>query len=300
MVEQEGKRFDLEFSEAPPRVSGMKRFIRVFFGRKIVIFGLVVIVILLFIAIFAPAVAPYDPYQQNLRNVKSMPTADHWLGTDTLGRDTLSRIIYGSRTSLTVGLVAICVASVFGLTLGLMAGYFGGWTYTIIMRFLDAMMAFPMILLALTIAALLGSGLRNIVIALGVTMIPRYGRLMCGQVLSIKQNDYVMSAHAIGASNRRVMFNHIAPNCFPPLIVMMTMQIGYAILAEAGLSFLGVGITPPGAAWGAMVAEGYRYLLTVPILSIVPGAAIMIVVFAFNMVGDGLRDALDPRLRGTI
>ena len=230
----------------------------------------------------------------------SQPTWDHLLGTDTLGRDTLSRIIYGSRTSLIVGIVAIFVASFIGNVLGLIAGYFGGKTYTIIMRFIDALMTFPMILLALTIAAVLGGGLKNIVIALGISMIPPYARLMCGQVLHIKQNDYVTASHAIGASNVRVMLRHVAPNCFPPLIVLMTMMIGGAILAEAGLSFLGIGINPPGAAWGAMVSEGYRYLLTTPILSFAPGLAIMLVVFAFNMAGDGLRDALDPRLRGTL
>ncbi|MBA7667641.1 Glutathione transport system permease protein GsiD [subsurface metagenome] len=168
------------------------------------------------------------------------------------------------------------------------------------MRLVDALMSFPMILLALTIAALLGGGLGNIVIALGIAMIPPYARLMCGMALSIKQNDYVTAARAIGASNQRVMLRHIAPNCFPPLIVQMSMMVGGAILAEAGLSFLGIGINPPGAAWGAMVSEGYRYLLTVPMLSFAPGLAIMLVVFAFNMVGDGLRDALDPRLRGTL
>jgi len=289
-----------EFIEAPPRVSAWKRFITVFFGRRIVIFGMIILIGLLVTAIFADWLAPYDPYLQDLDNVKAGPSTEHLLGTDTLGRDTLSRIIYGSRTSLIVGFVAIFFAATVGMTLGLVAGYFGGWTYTIIMRVIDALMAFPMILLALTIAALLGGGLRNIVIALGIAMIPPYARLMCGQALHIKEDDYVVAAHAIGANNWRVMLRHIAPNAFPPLIVLMTMMIGGAILAEAGLSFLGIGIDPPGAAWGAMVSEGYRYLLTVPVLSFAPGIAIMLVVFAFNMVGDGLRDALDPRLRGTL
>ena len=290
----------LRFEEMAPRVSGVKRFIRVFFSRKVVIFGLVVLIALFITAIFAPWIAPFDPYLQDLENVKQSPSAEHLLGTDTLGRDTLSRIIYGSRTSLIVGLVAIGFASFVGMSLGLIAGHFGGWIYTIIMRLVDALMSFPMILLALTIAALLGGGLGNIVIALGIAMIPPYARLMCGMALTIKQNDYVTAARAIGASNQRVMLRHIAPNCFPPLIVQMSMMVGGAILAEAGLSFLGIGINPPGAAWGAMVSEGYRYLLTVPILSFAPGLAIMLVVFAFNMVGDGLRDALDPRLRGTL
>jgi ABC-type dipeptide/oligopeptide/nickel transport system permease subunit len=287
-------------NEAPPRVSAFKRFSRVFFARRVVIFGLVVITILVLTAIFAPLLAPYDPYKQNLNNILSKPNGEHLLGTDTLGRDTLSRIIYGTRTSLMVGIVAIFIAASIGMTLGLTAGYLGGTTNTVIMRLIDAMMTFPMILLALTIGALLGVGLKNIIIALGISLIPPYARVMCGQALSIKQNDYVMAGRAMGAKSSRVMLRHVAPNCFPPLIVLMTMMMGSAILAEAALSFLGIGIRPPGAAWGAMVSEGYRYLLTTPVLSFAPGLAIMLVVFAFNMVGDGLRDALDPRLRGSI
>ena len=286
--------------ETPPRVSTFRRFIRVFFSRGVVAFGLIVIMALILTAVCAPYIAPYDPYQQNLDNILSKPNSKHLLGTDTLGRDTLSRIIYGSRTSLLVGVVAIFIAAALGMLLGLMAGYFGGITNMLIMRFIDALMTFPMILLALTIAAILGGGLQNIILALGVSLIPPYARLMCAQALSIKQNDYVMAGHAMGAKNSRIMLRHVAPNCFPPLIVLMTMMMGSAILAEAGLSFLGIGITPPGAAWGAMVSEGYRYLLSNPVLSFAPGLAIMLVVFAFNMVGDGLRDALDPRLRGSL
>lgn len=289
-----------EFSEAPPRVSEWKRFWKVFLRRKVVAFGLVIIMILIVLAVFAPWIAPYDPYKVDLKNVRAAPSLEHPLGTDTLGRDELSRIIYGTRTSLIVGIVAVGLAAAIGMGLGLVAGYFGGLPHTLIMRFIDAMMAIPMMLLALTIAALLGSGLTNIVIALGISMIPPYARLMCAQALSIKEHDYVAFARVIGASDLRTMVQHVAPNCFPPLIVLMTMMIGGAILAEAGLSFLGVGIRPPGCAWGAMVSEGYRYLLTSPWLSIAPGVAIMLTVFAFNMVGDGLRDALDPRLRGTL
>ena len=288
------------FAEAPPRVSGLKRFRKTFFSRGVVVFGLIVIVATIITAIFAPFIAPYDPYKQDLHNVLSEPSAEHWLGTDSVGRDTLSRIIYGTRTSLIVGFVALSMAAGIGMSLGLIAGFFGGVTYAIIMRIMDALMSFPMILLALMIASLLGMGISNIVIALGVGMIAPYARLMCGQALTVKQNDYVTAARAIGASNTRIMLRHVAVNCFPPLIVMMTMQLGVVILAEAGLSFLGVGIRPPGAAWGAMVSEGYRYLLSNPVLSFAPGIAIMLVVFAFNMVGDGLRDALDPRLRGII
>ncbi|MBW2031618.1 MAG: ABC transporter permease [Deltaproteobacteria bacterium] len=290
----------MEFEEAAPRVKGLKRFSRTFFGRKVVAFGLVVILALVVTAVFAPFIAPYDPYKQDLDNTLSKPSSAHLLGTDTLGRDVLSRIIFGTRTSLLVGIVAIFMAASIGMLLGLVAGYFGGLVYTVIMRLIDALMTFPMILLALTIATVLGGGLRNIILALGVSLVPPYARLMCGQVLTVKQNDYVMAGQAMGASNIRIMFRHVAPNCFPPLIVLMTMMMGGAILAEAGLSFLGIGIKPPGAAWGAMVSEGYRYLLTNPVLSFAPGVAIMLVVFAFNMVGDGLRDALDPRLRGAL
>ena len=300
MSEQIAEKKDLSFEEAPVRVNAFARFSRVFFGRGVVVFGFIVILTLLISAAFSPQLAPHDPYKQHLDNILAKPTMEYPLGTDTLGRCVLSRIIYGSRTSLIVGIVAVAVAATLGMSMGLAAGYFGGHVYTVIMRFVDALMTFPMILLALTIAAVLGGGLRNIIIALGISLIPPYARVMCAQVLHIKQNDYVTASHAIGASNLRVMFRHIAPNSFPPIIVLMTMMLGGAIMAEAGLSFLGIGINPPGAAWGAMVSEGYRYLLTTPILSFAPGVAIMLVVFAFNMVGDGLRDALDPRLRGTL
>ena len=290
----------LQIDENAPRVTALERFVNVFFGRKIVVFGLVVIIILVLAAVFAPFVAPFDPYEQNLLNTKATPSWEHPLGTDTLGRDTLSRIIYGARTSLQVGIFAILVSSSIGMLLGLTAGYFGGWTNAIIMRIMDALMSFPPIMMALMVASLLEGGIYSVIVALSVGMIPPYARVMCGQAMHIKENDYVLAGKAIGSTNKRVMFRHVAPNCFPPLIVMMTMSIGRAILAEAGLSYLGIGIKPPGAAWGAMVSEGYRYLETFPILSFAPGIAIMIVVFAFNMVGDGLRDALDPRLRGTL
>ena len=288
------------FAEVPPRVSEFRRFCRVFFGRRVVTFGLVIILVLILTAIFASLIAPYNPYKQNLDQGLLQPSREHLLGTDALGRDTLSRVIYGTRTSLMVGIIAVSVSAVVGMILGLIAGYFGGTTSAIIMRFIDSLMSIPMILLALTIAALLGGGLRNMMIALGLGMMPGYARTMCGLTLSVKENDYVMASHAIGANDLRIMFSHLLPNCLPPLIVLMTMQLGAAILAEAGLSFLGVGIEPPGAAWGAMVSDGYHYLASNPVLSLAPGVAIMLVVFAFNMVGDGLRDAFDPRLRGTL
>ena len=286
--------------EAPPRVSEWRRFSRVFFSRGVVIFGLVIVVAFILTALLAPWLAPYDPYKQSLKEALEQPSGKHLLGTDWLGRDTLSRLIYGSRTSIMVGVIALGIAAVIGMASGLLAGYFGGWVYMIIMRFMDALMAFPMILLALVIASLLGGGLVNVMIALGIALIPGYARLMCGQVLSVKENDYILSGRSLGAGNMRIMLRHILPNCLPPLIVLITMMMGMTILAEAGLSYLGIGVETPGAAWGAMVNDGYKYLLRNPVLSFAPGIAIMLVVFAFNMVGDGLRDALDPRLRGVL
>jgi peptide/nickel transport system permease protein/oligopeptide transport system permease protein len=261
---------------------------------------MVVIALFIVMAVFAPFLAPYTPDEMDLSGVLQKPSTAHWLGTDQMGRDTLSRIIFGSRTSLMIGLIVVGVSCVAGMTLGLFSGYYGGWTYNIIMRLIDALMSFPMILLALVISALLGNGMKNVIIALSVAMVPGYARFMCGQVLSVKENDYIVAGRSMGARNARMMLRHIVPNCLPPLIVLITMMLGSVILAEAGLSFLGIGITPPTPAWGSMVNDGRLYLLTLPILSIAPGFAVMMVVFAFNMVGDGLRDALDPRLRGAL
>jgi len=289
-----------EFSEAPPRVSEWRRFRRVFFQRKLVLFGLVVLSLLAFTAIFAPWLAPHDPYRGNLADSLSPPSRQYPLGTDIQGRDTLSRLIFGARTALLVGFVTVGIAAIAGITLGLIAGHFGGLIGMIIMRLMDALMGFPMLLLALVIAAVLGSGIHNVIIALSVATVPGYARTMYGLTLSIRENDYVMAQRAMGASNLRIVAGHILPNALPPMIVLVTLQLGTLILAEAGLSFLGIGIKPPGAAWGRMVSDGARYLRTNPILSVAPGLAIMLVVFAFNMVGDGLRDALDPRLRGLL
>jgi len=245
-----------EFQEAPPLVSEWRRFIKVFLQRKIVIFGLVVLVILLLTAIFAEILAPHDPYRGNLADALVGPNSTYWLGTDIQGRDLLSRLIFGTRTVLMVGFVTVGIAAVAGVTLGITAGYFGGIVSMLIMRVMDALMAFPMLILAMLFAAVLGGGIQNVIIALSIATLPGYARVMNG-------------------------------------------QLGGLILAEAALSFFGIGIKPPGAAWGAMVFDGYRYG-DLPLLSIVPGVAIMLVVFAFNMVGDGLRDALDPRLRGIL
>jgi len=289
-----------EKTEIPSQVSKFRRFSRVFFGRGVVTFGMVVLLALIIVAIFAPFFAPYDPYEPVLGQGLLGPSKAHLLGTDALGRDTLSRIIYGSRTSLMIGLIVVFAAAIIGVSLGLIAGYYGGWINTIIMRLIDSVMSFPMILLALVIAAILGGGIRNVIIALTVGLVPVYARLMCGQVITVKENDYIMAERAMGANNLRIMIRHLVPNCFPPLIVLMTMMLGATILAEAGLSFLGIGVEAPIAAWGSMVSDGRDYLLRAPILSFAPGFTLMLAVFSFNMVGDGLRDALDPRLRGVL
>jgi len=287
--------------EPVPRArSEWRRFRRVFFGRKVVIFGTLVILIFLVLAVLAPLIAPYAPNAQNLRGHLEHPGRAHLLGTDTLGRDTLSRVIYAGRVSLLVGIVAVAIGSLVGTVLGALAGYFGGWFSQIIMRIMDALMAFPMILLALLIASILGGGVLNVVIALSAGLVPGAARLIHGQALSVKENDYVLLSRATGTSSFRILVSHIIPNCLPPLIVFTTMTLGGVILAEAALSYLGIGVLPPTATWGSMVNDGQQYLLTNPMLAFAPGLALMLVVFAFNMVGDGLRDALDPRLRGVL
>ena len=285
---------------APPKVTEWRRFLRVVFSRRIVIFGILILLMLGFTAIFAPWLAPYDPYKQDLRNILKHPSKAHLLGTDAIGRDTLSRVIYGSRTALVVGFVSMSISASIGITLGLIAGYFGGIVNVIIMRLTDIIMPFPMIVFALLIASLLGGGIHNVILALGIATVPGYIRVMCAMTLSIRENEYILAERTMGASHIRIMLRHILPNAFAPIIVVITLQLGFLILSEAMLSFLGIGIEPPGAAWGAMVNEGYRYLVKNPVLSFAPGAAIMLVVFAFNMVGDALRDALDPRLKGTL
>jgi peptide/nickel transport system permease protein/oligopeptide transport system permease protein len=286
--------------KSAPRISESHRFLRVFFGRGVVIFGVVIILLFVIAAIFAPWLAPYNPNKIDMNNALLQPGKAHWLGTDSLGRDTLSRTIYGTRVSLMIGLVVVVSGSIVGMAMGLIAGYYGSWVHAVIMRLIDMLMSFPMLILALLIASLLGGGIQNVIIALSLTMVPAYARLMCGQVMSFKQNDCILAERSMGANHTRIMLRHLLPNCFPPLIVMMTLMIGLAILGEAGLSFLGIGIQPPTPTWGNMVNDGRQYLVTNPMLSFAPGLAIMLVVYAFNMIGDGLRDALDPQLKGVI
>lgn len=290
----------MEYSEIAPRVSEFRRFLKVFLKRWMVVIGLVILFLVVICAIFAAWIAPYDPYKIGTGGSLEQPSAEHWLGTDLLGRDTLSRLIYGSRIALAVGFSSVAIASIIGITLGMLAGYRGGLFYMIIMRGVDTLMCFPPFILVLFLASILGNGLRNVIIALSIGTIAGYTRIMCGLALSLRENDYVMAERAMGGSGLRIMLRHILPNAFPPLIVLMTMQLGTLILAEAALGFLGMGIIPPEAAWGSMVNEAYIYLNSNPILCFAPGIAIFLVVFSFNMVGDGLRDALDPRLRGLL
>jgi peptide/nickel transport system permease protein len=275
-----------------PHISELRRTFKVMFSRWVVILGTVIILVLILVAIFAPLLAPYDPNEQHLTQIRLPPGPQYKLGTDDIGRDVLSRLIYGSRISLLVGIVAITIAGIVGIALGLAAGYFGGLTQAVIMRIIDSLMAIPPIILIMAIAAVLGAGLFNVLIAIGVGLTPTYTRLMCGQIMALKQNDYVIAAKSLGAGNLRIMFNHLLPNAFPPMLVLITLNMGTAILMEATVSFLGIGIAPPTATWGSMINTGYAYVFTDP--------PILLVCLAFNMVGDGLRDALDPRLRGTL
>jgi ABC-type dipeptide/oligopeptide/nickel transport system permease subunit len=289
-----------EWDKPVKKYSEFRRTVSVFFGRPLPVVGLIIITICIIITVFGPWIAPYDPLEMDVMNSLAHPSSQHLLGTDEIGRDTLSRVIYGARTSLFIGIVVISVSVAIGVFLGLVAANSSGVPHHIIMRITDGLMAFPSILLALLVAGLLGGGLQNIIIALTVGMIAPVIRITCGMALSIKENDYVIAARAMGTSNMRIMLSEILPNCFAPILVMMTMGIGSVILAEAGLSFLGVGITPPTPVWGRMVNDGYKFLLTNPEQSFAPGLAVMLVVFGFNMMGDGLRDALDPRLRGVV
>lgn len=288
------------FLEQPPKTNELRRIIRVMFNRPVVTVGFVVLVLTILCAIFAPLIAPYDPNETDIMNMLAPPSAQHWLGTDEVGRDLLSRVIYGSQISLLVGIVAVSIAGIVGMGLGLLAGYFEGWVNNVIMRGIDTLLSFPPLVLMLAIAAILGSGVTNVLIALGIGMMPTYARLMAAQVTALRESDYILAAHSLGASNGRIMLRHLLPNAFPPLLVLITVNLGTAIMMEASLSFLGVGIVPPTPTWGAMVSSGQRFLLDSPLMSFLPGAAILLVVLAFNMVGDGLRDALDPKLRGTL
>jgi len=287
-------------ADTVPKMSRTRLFWRTLLSRKTVMVSAAVLVLAFLTAILAPLIAPYDANAPDLRSALKPPSAGHWLGTDALGRDVLSRIIFGSRVSLAVGFVSVAIAGSIGMLLGLVAGYAGGRVESVIMRCIDVLMSIPLIILALFIAALIGKGLGNVMLAIGLGMMPSYARLTRGQVKSIKQLDYVTAGVISGSGKIKNMFRHILPNCLSPIIVLMTMNLGMAILTEAALSFLGLGINPPTASWGAMISDGYNHLRTLPLLSLAPGVAIIMVVLAFNIVGDAMRDTLDPRLRGAL
>jgi len=269
-----------------------------FFSKKIVIVCCVILCIFILSAILAPVLAPYDPYQISLKEKALTPSLKHLLGTDSLGRDVLSRMLYGARISLTISIVSVLIGGVVGMVLGMIAGYFGGIVDTVISRCADALLSIPPIVLTIAIGTALGQSTLNIMIAVGISSIPANIRMMRGTVLRAKERDYITAARVIGSKNTRIMASHLVPNCISPLIISAAMSLGGAIMAEATLSFLGIGIAPPDPAWGSMVSDGLRYLETKPHLSLIPGFAIMLVVLSFNIVGDALRDALDPRIRG--
>lgn len=248
-------------------------------------------------ALLAPLVAPYDPSAQNIQQMLQGPTTIHWLGTDELGRDTLSRVIYGARVSLLVGVIAVSIALFVGSALGLIAGYGRGMIDGVIMRVMDGLLAFPTLVLALAITAMLGPSLNNVMIAIGITGVPDFARIVRGQVLALRELDYVQAARSIGANDIRIMSTHILPNTMAPIIVHASIIIPGAILAEAGLSFLGLGVQPPTPSWGSMLNTARGYLEHNAWLAVAPGAAICITVLALNFLGDALRDTLDPRLR---
>lgn len=259
--------------------------------------GLVVLAAWIIVAIAAPYFAPYDP-NALLGRARLAPSAANWLGTDQLGRDVLSRVIYGARISLMLGFVSIFFGLIPGTAMGLAAGYFGGWTDTIISRIVDSMLAFPSIILALVIIATLGPGIGNVMIAVGISAVPEYARLVRGSVLSVKAQPYIEAAKVVGNGSWRIMSKHIFLNANGPLLVFTTLQVGNAILVGAGLSFLGLGAQPPASEWGLMSAEGRQFLQRAWWISTFPGLAILSVVIAFNLVGDGLRSGFDPKARG--
>jgi peptide/nickel transport system permease protein len=266
--------------------------------RRSAAFGGTIVIGVVVVAALAPALAPYDPIDQDLSRRMKPPGQAYLLGTDDFGRDILSRIIWGSRISLAVAAAAIVIGALVGSIVGLAAGYFGGGCDHLLMRSMDIMMAFPTLLLAITLVAVLGGGLGNLVVAIGVANIPQFGRIVRGEVLRIKLLDYVGAARGLGASHLRIILRHLVPNVWPVLIVLMSLRVSVAILSEASLSFLGLGIRPPAPSWGSMVAEGQKFIVLAPWVALVPGLAIMALVLGLNLFGDGLRDVLDPRLRG--
>jgi peptide/nickel transport system permease protein len=259
--------------------------------------GSAILGLLIALAVIAPFLAPFDPAIQNVDVRLQRPGGPHWLGTDLYGRDVLSRVLHGARISLRVGFMSVAIGCSVGLVLGLAAGYYRGWTDTVIMRFIDAMLAFPSLLLALSLVAVLGGSLRNVMIAVGISSVPGYTRLVRGTVLSARENVYIEAARALGCPNRLIMFRHLLPNVFAPILVLATLGTASTIIVASALSYLGMGAQPPTPEWGLMLSEGRSYLRRAWWISTFPGLAIMVTTLGINLLGDGLRDVLDPRLR---
>ncbi|MBS1253416.1 MAG: Glutathione transport system permease protein GsiD [Anaerolineales bacterium] len=259
--------------------------------------GLIILLMLVLAAIAAPLLTSYDPDKQKLVDVLIHPNAPHPLGTDHLGRDVLARLLYGGRLSLMIGLLAVGIGLLVGMPLGAVSGYYGGWVDMIVQRVADILLSFPSILLALSLVAVLGVGLRNVIISVGVSAVPRFIRIVRGSVLTIREQTYVEAARAVGVKDHTILRRHILINALAPVIVQATLSLGSAILTAAGLGFLGLGVQPPTAEWGAMLGEGRQYIFSASYMATFPGIAIFLAVLGFNLMGDGLRDALDPRLR---
>lgn len=277
--------------EASPGRRALSRLAR----RPAAMLGLVVVVFFVAVAIFAPLVAPFDPLQTSWTAVRKAPSAAHLFGTDELGRDVLSRVIFGARASLLAGLVSVCISLALGVPIGLLAGYVGRWPDALISRLTDAMLATPFLILAIALAAFLGPSLTNAMIAIGISATPIFIRLTRAQVLAVKVEDYIEAARAVGNSHLRIALRHVLPNVVPPLIVQSTLAIASAVIAEASLSFLGLGQQPPAPSWGSMLNTAKNYVENAPWMAVWPGLSIFLLVLSFNLVGDGLRDALDPR-----
>jgi peptide/nickel transport system permease protein len=283
----------LEPRGATPGRRAWRRLVR----RRSAMLGLVIVIFFVLVAVFAPMIAPYDPVATSWSAVRNAPSAEYLFGTDEIGRDVLSRVIWGSRASLLAGLVSVCISMALGVPIGLLAGYIGGWVDGLISRFTDAMLAVPFLILAIALAAFLGPSLTNAMIAIGVSATPVFIRLTRAQVLAVKVEDYVEAARAVGNPPWRIALRHILPNVLPPLIVQATLAIAAAVIAEASLSFLGLGQQPPAPSWGSMLNTAKNFVDQAPWMAIWPGVSIFLLVLSFNLLGDGLRDALDPRHR---
>ena len=277
-----------------------KRFFKAMFSRRLVIVGAIGLCFFLFLAIFASVLTPYDPNETNAWAILEPPSREHPLGCDNYGRDTLARILYGARVSIIVGVVAVAIACVIGVCLGLFAAYFGGIVDIIIMRLSEALMSIPRVMVSLALIAIIGNSIFDLALILSISTVPTYVRMMRAMALGVKNSDYVKAAQIQGRSDLFIMFRHVLPNCISPIIIMMMQNVGATILMESGLSFLGIGISVPIASWGTMVNDGRNYLLSNPVLAIAPGVCIALLVISLNMLGDGIRDALDPRLRGEV